>query len=72
MCAVHVTIIFYADDKMETEHYFVGGQCDKVVTILQQPGVINWNVKNRILKGIIEFELALLLIALYRISKERS
>ena len=52
--AVSISIsIAFTDDSTETDHCYVGGETKNAVKILQHPGVINWNGKNRIWKGII-------------------
>ena len=47
--SIYVSI--YVDDLKEVTHCFVGGESANAVTILQQPGVINWNMLNRVAKG---------------------
>ena len=40
---VSIYVSIYVDDLKEVTHCFVGGESANAVTILQQPGVINWN-----------------------------
>ena len=37
---------------MKTAYGFVGGKSENAVKILHKPGVINWNMSIKILKGI--------------------
>ena len=46
--------ISYPDDSKEIAHCFVGRESANAVTILQQPGVINWNITNRLRKGTVD------------------